>query len=287
MPDRAALSRTMKVFAGFDAGDHTLPKKLIDARANHQRVSTAVQELPEPVVSEWDAQQEAAADFAAGQVFDVDAVRRARDAHADHDLRGAILRQAQESTAEALISTLRATADEVIAEHLAPRQAEILDAAATAVGAYREHGVDAVGLLHAPKAARDAFSAVGDALRAFTVLRRTREAVCIATDAAVEYDTRHYFSTIRNCEQVWPEITGRLAPATPPWPTEPLDFLQWLTRPEVDAWCPTADEQDGRWWSVFGERVEQIRANRGVLQGYRELMAPADGPALMISPGRG
>lgn len=277
MTDRAAMSRTMKVFVGYDAGDHTLPKKLIDARANHQRVTKAVQELPEPAVSEWDAQQNAAADFVEGGVFDVDAVRRARDAQIDHELRGALLRQAQETTAEILVGTLRATADEVIAEHLAPRQAEILDSAAKAVGAYREHGITAADLLHAPKPARDAYSTVNDLLRSFTVVRRARESVLIATDAVVEHDTHHYFSTIRNCEALWPEITGRLAPSTPPWPTEPLDFLHWLTGPDVEAWCPTTDEQDARWWEVFGKRVEQTRANRNVLQGYRELMTK-DGP---------
>ncbi len=85
---------------------------------------------------------------------------------------------------------------------------------------------------------------------------------------------------MKNCEEVWPAITGTgFAPRTPPWPTDGDTHtrLAWLFAHGAELWVPTAEQQTARYLEVFGERIEQVRANRSRLNAYREMHSGTGG----------
>lgn len=260
MADRQQIGRVLNIFAGFDNDAHTLPSELVQARDKYREVHDTWRTLREPETTEEDALRQMATAFAEGADLDTEAVYAVRREQEDYLLKHRTLDRAREIVAGRLYDVAVECADEIVVGHLRPAQTAVLAEAEKAHAAYSRYGEVPSALLAAPASARTAFGKLDELVRRFQLIRSTVSAVRLVA-GGVQHDHQGWFSTIRNCEVVWPQLTGhRNMPGSrvPPWPTDdPKGYLLFLLRDDVEAWVPTALEQDARFWEVFAEQYDR------------------------------
>ncbi|MGY1730144.1 hypothetical protein ACI798_01390 [Geodermatophilus sp. SYSU D01045] len=278
---RNPLSFSATLFAGAEDNRWTLPASLVEAR-------DAVVRLGGLAAQAWDQAPEqphairdrVAAQIAAGADVDLGPIHTAQQAVTDHDERMALIRRAQEIAGNRLAGELHDQAGSVIADHLQPVLAELVDQLKRDFAAIAHIPADAPlsVVLTQPKPVREAAIRIDTAVAEYDTLRA---AYSLARKLGTQRETDDgygFFFEIRNTEQVWPGITGLFAvtPSDIPWPTTSTrDRLAWFFAHEAQPWMPTAQEQDHRWHEVFGERVRQAAANRSHLEAYRHMFDDA------------
>ena len=259
-------------FTGYDNGHHSLPPEMIAARDDLRRIEDLLSSVPQPE-NEFDALDRLAAEVLAGSEVDTDALATVHVQRATHEAALGILRRAREPAGGQLASVVCSHAEETIRQYLVPVHdktvAEVAKCA-KAMGGLPDN--DASSLARAGKVARDAYLQLDELAARYSAVRQTRSALYANLGADVEHDHNGYFTAIRNTEKLWPAITQQVAPPrdATPWPKDSTrGFLLWAVRNGAELWLPTVEQQDARWYDVFGARLEEAKRNRRALTGTR------------------
>ncbi len=274
---RNPMQFTAVLINGRADGQWTLPQPILDAHAAVTRVDDIAAELPpQPPEHPATVRDRLAYQIATGADVDPSPISDAKQAMADHEERVTLVCAAREIAERQFAAALRDHATETIAEHLAPAFDALVDKLRSDFTLTRHIDSSSAPaiVLSQPKNVRDALIRIDTNVTRYTLIREAYSKVRRIGDQAESPDGYGWFFEVKNLEVVWPEITGLLAvdPSNMPWPTtNPRDRLAWLFAHGAELWAPTAEEQAERWAEVFAERINEQRANRANLEGYRHM----------------
>ncbi len=265
------------LFGGHDDGQWSLPDDLLAARSRYLRVAQlhadAFGATPENL---HDLLDRLAGQVAAGADVDLAPLHAAQQGTTDHIEREALLRRAKEIAVNDLLRELNDTARAVVADHLQPAYAELVEKLRRDFATITDIPSDAPMsvILTAPKPVRDAAVRIDAAVARYDTLRQAYDVARRLGYPGEPADVYNWFYEVKNMETVWPEITGRMAvdPNNPPWPTTSTRAkLAWLFAHGAELWAPTAEEQAERWAEVFAERLKESRAARDYFNSLRAI----------------
>jgi hypothetical protein len=180
---------------------------------------------------------------------------------ADHEAAVAVDRAAGAAQAE-FTQLVADMAEDIIVGSLRPAVEHVLAETRRVTQVLAPYGAGNVErLLTAPKAAREAWLTLDALAGRYGVLRRAR-AILVRTQD--QLDGAALFAEVRNMHELWPAWRQRVES---PAPTGARERMCWLTRPEVEAWMPTAAEQDARYREVFAQGMAQAARARAAGAG--------------------
>ncbi len=276
------LRNPLRTTAVLFDGQWTLPEPVLTARNALTRVQGIVEGLPpHPPEHPHTVRDRLAYLVATGADIDPAPVFDAQRAIEDYEERVNLARRAQEIAAQQFSAVLGGHARGIIVDHLGPAFGDLVgklgpDLAATS---HIDGQSPPAVVLSQPKPVRDALIRIDTNVSRYRLIRQAHDLLRRLAGAESQ-DARGYFFEVKNCEEVWPAITGTgFAPRTPPWPTDgdTRARLAWLFANGAQLWLPTAEEQTDRYLEVFGERIEQVRANRSYLNAYRQMHSRTGG----------
>jgi hypothetical protein len=195
---------------------------------------------------------------------DVATIREARTAVGDHDLRSQVLDRAQTEASAELLGLIHDHADAIITNCLRPAFDRLVAAFTVAASVLPESpSVDA--LMRASDKVRKTWLSLDDDVHKHA--RITSTAVRLTRLNPPVHDVEGEFASLLNVRDIWPDYgVGR----TPPWEnTDPRLTRLSIIRAGGQMWLPTPAERDAAWLAKHGERVEQVKANRFALEGFR------------------
>lgn len=260
-PLPAALRPLGALFAGADAGIHSLPADVGDLR----RALLHLADTPTPEVPDeraLHASLVAAAVAAAHRGDDPPDVTPLIDsgrARALADARRRVLDEATSAVAGELRDTIVDGAEAILGDHLRPAFDELVAELKAACAAFTPFGASASELLRAPDKARKAFAGLGDLSARWAALRNSRAALANAGYTA-RADEFGLFALVRNAD-AFADMTrarpmSKIADGLPWRGLAGTDWQLWFgTNPAAELWLPTPDEQDAAFNAVFGARI--------------------------------
>lgn len=262
---RNPLNSFAVLFDGHADGQWSLPDPVIEARDALVRVHGLLERVSQAPEHPVNVRDRLAFLIATGSDVDAGPVLDAERAMAEHTECVVLTQAARDIASNNLNSALTDHAQRTITDHLAPAFAELVD------GLRRDYGIAGhidsnsppAVVLSQPKPVRDALIRIDTNVNRYVVLRQAFHALRRVTDAGANpLDNTSYFAEIKNTETVWPAITSQTVPTDVPWPSQDRDRLGWLFAHGAELWMPTLQQQDDRYYQVFGTRLEQLRAAR-------------------------
>lgn len=227
------------LFAGHDAGAHTLPADLLHARDTYLKVEALP--YPQPPRNAW----ETVGDFAAALVEAVhhgtelpdpamiEAARTAERVYQDAlDAADMALNLAANRVRNAV------NIADIITSHLAPAHDETWQTVKDAHRTLAEHGeTEHKRLLTAPSKVRKAADTLDRAVERYTLVRGGYAAFNLRCPE----DPTGKYSSVRNFHTLFPV---RLAMGRPPWHgLDTRQYLVWMAEHGGQLWMPTLDQQ--------------------------------------------
>lgn len=263
-----------RLFDAVDNGLCTLPAEIADARAAADHLAGAVVGMVPPAAADEGSLIDAVArtgDAAAVDAAVATITRSTADAET-FALRRRLVVKAADVARRRLVFLVGKGADEIVADHIAPAMAAVVDRGRDQVGVFGRYGTADGAFLSAPKSVRDAWVAFRGTVHEYSLLRSARTELYMRQEDD-GWDRLNWFSEVKNLETAWPMfLVGNVRNiAAPPWEDEDFTvrMAKLLSTPRAELWCPTLEQQEARWWSVFGEQVEAQRQSTTALAATR------------------
>ena len=247
--------RFRPLFDGASAGYYTLPgdlaagldlvRKLEERQAERPDVAApaAREALTDAILAAVQADKPLPS--ASGYLKALEADRAAQE-------RATVYAEVLEARTARLETRLSASAATIVADHLVPALAEVLEEARVPADVIQPFGTDPAGLIHAPDDVRAAHGVLSDLAARYSAIRAARNVFRV--ELKPEMDGNSLFGELRNFTDVHPNYRSTQAPK--PWPADPVGRLVWLVTSGAQPWCPTPEQQDERWMEVFGDAVK-------------------------------
>lgn len=245
------------IIKSCQAGSYTLPATVLEAHQVSERVQALT--LPHARTLHFEDAGRALVDaVASGEDPDLtgmlDAIQASRLAAETHFTASAALTAAHEAAGNRLLSAVRASAEDIISNHLRAVFDDVLAQTRAAVNDLGTHPPVAALLLDAPAKVRTAYNTLGQLRHRLSIIRRSRDNVNTVTESRPALDVSGLYADFQNPTHWTRGVAARISAF--PSPSDPVEYLVWLVGEAQPAqpWLPTVVEQDAAYQAgPFGE----------------------------------